>query len=578
MAGYSVFTKISGEDGLSGLFRKVAGAAKDATTPVSAFNKAVGEPSTTALGRVGAMVDRVGGKFRAGLSSITQWAPALGALGAVASLSGLFGLAKSAADGFGKITDASEKLGMSAKELSTWRFAFKTVGVESEAVDKAFVKLNKTMYDAATGKNKDVAALFKAMKIPLVDARGHTLRAKDALDDIAEAISKTGNEQTRIAMATALFGKSGADLLPFLIKGREGIAALREEMKKFGAGLNDSQMKALGELDDNFDYAGKAASGLATRLGATMAPALNKILTFTTEWIVANRELIAQAVERKLDKIGRGLELVAAVGSDIANMPVVAEFLKGQNASDAFDAALVVLGATMAGPLFAAFQVVTGAIIRMNAALLTNPFVAAGVLLAGVGIKIVKNWTEVKEVFASAYEKFGVLGVAFQLINVPVNALFESINDVTKALFGIDLDAWGKAAEDAIGRAVDWAIGKLGELLAFFRKVWEPIESGMNWLGSIGSKGASLVGGGNTFGGQTYGGQTFGGNTFGGARFGASAPAPGTSVAVAPPPQRAQVDVRVDFNNVPKGAETSVATKGNVDVSAQVGRSMEVVF
>ena len=43
--------------------------------------------------------------------------------------------------------------------------------VESEGLEKGLVKLNKTMVDAATGKNKDVALLFQRMGISLRDSR-----------------------------------------------------------------------------------------------------------------------------------------------------------------------------------------------------------------------------------------------------------------------------------------------------------------------------------------------------------------------------------------------------------------------
>ena len=214
-ATYSVFTRIVGEDGLSEVFRKVGAAARTAFAPVKAFNKAVEAPSTNALGRVGAAADGVAGRFRAGLGSISGWLPALGALGSALTLGGLIAMTRKSADGFDDLATSAEKLGLSStKNLSVWRYGAKQTNVETESLQKGLVKLRKAMFDAATGKNKDVAALFAAMKMPLRDAKGHVKGLENSLEDIAEAFKNTEDEETKNAAALALFGKSGADLIP----------------------------------------------------------------------------------------------------------------------------------------------------------------------------------------------------------------------------------------------------------------------------------------------------------------------------------------------------------------------------
>jgi len=99
-ANYSVFTRILGEDLASEVFRKVGASAKSAFAPIKAFNQAVNEPGTTALGHVGSKVDQVAGKFRSGLGSITAWLPALGAIGSAATLGGLIAMTRHNAEAF----------------------------------------------------------------------------------------------------------------------------------------------------------------------------------------------------------------------------------------------------------------------------------------------------------------------------------------------------------------------------------------------------------------------------------------------------------------------------------------------
>ena len=282
MAGFSVFTRIIGEDRASEIFRRVSAAASALKGPLAGVNQALDKPSTTALGRVGSAFDNVAVRARGGLASITAWLPALGALGAAGSLGGLVAMTRRAAEGYDGLSTSAQKLGLAGRDLAVFRYGAKLVNVENEALEKGLMKLNLTMYNAATGKNKDVAALFQRMGIALRDSGGHVKNAGNSLEDIAEAFKNTGNPATRTAMAVALFGRAGADLLPFLVKGRAGIADLREEMRRF-SGLTDEHRAGFEKLDRAYKDLDKAGSGLSSRLGAVLAPIMLRVVNFTTD-------------------------------------------------------------------------------------------------------------------------------------------------------------------------------------------------------------------------------------------------------------------------------------------------------
>lgn len=191
---YSVFTRILGEDFASEAFRKVGSAARTAFGPVTAFNKAVSEPKSTALGKVGDAADRAAAKFRGGLSALSGWLPALGAIGSALSLGGLIEMTRRSSEAFEGLQLSAEKLGTSRAWLSGIRFSAKQTGVDAEQLEKGLVKLKKAMFDAATGKNKDAAALFAAMKIPLRDAQGHMRKVEEVSLDVAQAMHNTEDE------------------------------------------------------------------------------------------------------------------------------------------------------------------------------------------------------------------------------------------------------------------------------------------------------------------------------------------------------------------------------------------------
>jgi hypothetical protein len=567
-AAYSVATRIVGEDLASEVFRKVGDAAKSAFKPIADFKTALSDPKTTGLGRVGVAVDKVAGKFRSGLSSISAWLPALGAIGAAASLGGLIELTRHAAEGYEGLTLSAQKLGASTGDLAVWRYGAKLAGVESEKLDKGLVKLNKAMYDAATGKNKDAAALFAAMKIPLRDANGGVKTVSNSLEDIAEAFKNTENAATRDAAAMLLFGKAGADLLPFLVKGRAGIAELRAETKKY-SGLTDENREALEHLAVSYKHLDKAGSGLSTKLSAVFAPTLSRVVDRTTDWIVANRDLIAANLEKKLDTMSSAFERVAAGISKVLAEPFVQQILGSVSASDALNAGLVILGVTMAGPVFAALQLAAGAVWRMNAAMLANPAIAIGAVIVGTAIEIATHWDEVKQVFADAWKDFGVLGVVFQAINVPINACFMAINEVSKALFGFDIDKWGADFDAAINRTIGGAVQWIRDLVGWIEKLWGKMTAIASVAGGAAKRAISSAG-------QSI-------SDSAGAEAGIAPPislpsppspdSPGAVAGIAAPPGK--VDVSIDFANVPKGAEVRATSSGVNSSAVNVGRSMD---
>lgn len=481
---YSVFTRIFGEDRASEVFRKVGQSARNAFGPIRAFNQALKEPSTTALGRVGDAADRVAAKFRGGLGSLTSWLPALGAIGSALTLGGLIAMTRHSSEGFDDLATAAEKLAVSTQSLSVWRYGARQTNVEAAALEKGLTKARKAIFDAATGKNKDVAALFAAMKIPLRDARGQIRGLEASLDDIAEAFKNTHDEETKNAAAMALFGKSGADMIPFLNRGRAGIAEWRAEMARF-VGLTDDHRRSLGDLDVAYKRLDKAGGGLADRLSAAMAPALTRVVNWTTDWIVANRELIAQSIEKKIQHLGQAFDFVSGAIRTVLDIPWIAEFLRGVDASTAFDIGLGALGLTMAGPLAAAISIVTKAAWGMNAAFLANPFVLVAAAIAGAALAVYANWGPITswfqgqmDIVRDAFDRGWGSGLweLFTRFN-PFRLITTAVNGLSKWLFDVDLYAAG-------ARLLQRLIDGIKSLLPDFEAIWGKIKSAVSWLGT----------------------------------------------------------------------------------------------
>lgn len=566
MARFAVFTRIAGEDGLSSIFRKVGDSARSAFAPIQAFNKGINAPDTTALGRVGSAVDRVSGKFRSGLGSLTSWLPALGALGTSASLAGLIAMTRKAADGFDGMATSSEKLGVTMGWLSGIRYGAKQTNLEAEALEKGLVKLKKAQYDAATGKNADAASLFKAMGINLRNAKGQVKGLEESLEDIAEVFARSDDEEQKAAASMVLFGKSGVDLLPFLNLGRDGIRKLREENKRFSSST-DEQKRGLIELDAAYKRMEKAGSGLASRISVSLAPALSRVVNFTTDWIVANREFIGQYFDRKVLMLAKAFDFVRSAAEKALSIPFVGSLVKGADMADVLNVSLAGLGVTMAGPVFAGIQLVTKAWWGMTLAMLKSPIFWIPAVIAGAAYAIYANWGPITEWFGeqmdavkAAFDQGFVTGLIelWKRFNV-VTLITTAINGLSKWLFGIDLFDAGR---NLLQRLMDG----IKSLLPDFEAIWAPIDRAMSWVGQRFSV-ANADTAANAFAGE-----------FGmpGASL-PSPPSPGSPSAMAiaggGAPQRAFIGAEIRVKAEP-GTVASVATeRAGVD-QLDVGQSV----
>ena len=120
----------------------------------------------------------------------------------------------------GDFQDLSEKTGDSAENIASLAVAAGTAGFEMKSVGDLAVKLSKNL----VGVDDDSAAAgaaVKALGLNMADLKN--MQAADRLETIAKAFNGFADGATKGDVAIALFGKAGAEALPFLKElGQEG--------------------------------------------------------------------------------------------------------------------------------------------------------------------------------------------------------------------------------------------------------------------------------------------------------------------------------------------------------------------
>jgi hypothetical protein len=187
------------------------------------------------------------------------------------------------ADQLGK---ASQKIGLSVESLSSLSVTAKLANVSMEDLQGGMEKFSKIAAQAAGG-NKEAAAAFKAIGVSVKDANGNVRSMQDLLGDTAGKFASYGASITKTADAQAFFGKSGANLIPFLNDlGKQGFAGAREEAEKFGAVISTQTAKQAEQFNDNLSKLGIEAKGFANAVVAQLLPSLDRL---SDSWVEAGK-------------------------------------------------------------------------------------------------------------------------------------------------------------------------------------------------------------------------------------------------------------------------------------------------
>src|SRR6185436_17347507 len=150
------------------------------------------------------------------------------------SMAGLVGVAFSAqavvsfvgrvVDAAGAINDTSAKLGISAEAVQGFKAAADLAGSSLDTVGNAINKMNVNL---AEGDKGTVQALKNA---GLSFAAIRDMRPEDAFLAITDAIQTIADPMQQAQVATALFGKAGAELLPAIKDGFRGVSDAADKM------------------------------------------------------------------------------------------------------------------------------------------------------------------------------------------------------------------------------------------------------------------------------------------------------------------------------------------------------------
>jgi len=208
------------------------------------------------------------------LGTVLKGAAVLGAFVAVAKgvSSMVDGISKSI-DAMDEMSKAAQKVGVAVETLSSLKFAAEQSGVGFEALQTGLKKLNQNLSDFDTGTT-DAANSLRKMGIAVGDT------TEQALGKIADQFAKMPDGVQKTALAMDIFGKAGADLVPLLNAGSQGIEELQKRAKELGIVFDDISAKQAELFNDKMAEMKTVLSGIFTQISIGLLPVLS---AFTDE-------------------------------------------------------------------------------------------------------------------------------------------------------------------------------------------------------------------------------------------------------------------------------------------------------
>lgn len=222
--------------------------------------------------KIGADTSGLEKGLAAATANLTQFAKRAGTAVAIAGIgaaAGLIALTKAAIDNADELGKASQKMGMTVEALSRLQYAAKLSGVELGGLQTGMNALARQM-----AANSDA---FGQLGVSITNSDG-TLRSSVAvLGDVADRFAGMEDGATKTALALAIFGRAGADMIPMLNAGSAGLADMARESDNVGNTISGNTAKAAERFNDTISKIEATLGGVINKIMVAALPALQSL-------------------------------------------------------------------------------------------------------------------------------------------------------------------------------------------------------------------------------------------------------------------------------------------------------------
>ena len=226
---------------------------KSAENKVARFSK----KSNASLGKTGQA-------FSGLAKSAAAFLPALGAAAVISKV-------KSVVAELDEIGKTADRIGITTDALQLLRVTAESAGVAQASLDASIEKLGKGLAEAAMG----IGTAKDALKVLGLNAQDLIALGLDgAMGKIADEVNKLPSAMEKTAIATQLFGRSGAPMLNLLREGSEGMAQMQKDARALGVVIDENLIRSAEDAQTQLDLMSRVINAELSSALISLAPFL----------------------------------------------------------------------------------------------------------------------------------------------------------------------------------------------------------------------------------------------------------------------------------------------------------------
>lgn len=223
--------------------------------------------------------------LKAGLTELFEVAAAAFAVEKIAEW------AHQVAESGAQVLHLSQQLGLSTEAVSAFGFAAQAMGLSLDQAGTLMERLEKNLVAAQSGTGKEAAA-FQALGLSARDLKN--LSIDEVMNRVADAFAKSADGPDKTAIAMALMGRAGAQMIPLLDQGRAGLAQFRAEAEDSGTVLSGPMAEGMEKTVIGMSGLWSSVQGLGISLFELFKPAIDAVVSGLTGFVRAANDSIRE--------------------------------------------------------------------------------------------------------------------------------------------------------------------------------------------------------------------------------------------------------------------------------------------
>jgi hypothetical protein len=256
----------------------------------------------------------LGTKMKAGIVTAAKWGTAIAA-GAAAAGAGVMKLATNSAAAADEVDKMSQKIGLSKEGYQEWSYVLGQNGMDISSLQMG-MKTLVTQMDGVVSGSKSSIEMFDKLGLSVTDANGALKDQETMMNEVMIALADMPNGTEKARLATELFGRSGAELMPMLNQGSEAMVELTQRAHDLGLIMSDEAVTAGVVLGDTMDDVKKSLGMVATELGVQLMPLVQQVLN----WVIKNMPTIKKTVSDVMTTVGTLIRAITPIVQEVFAM------------------------------------------------------------------------------------------------------------------------------------------------------------------------------------------------------------------------------------------------------------------